>query len=241
MPLDDDWSELLPKAPTPTFQLAPEDLDLEAYVRIAADKAEFDVKHKVPKEVIGAFQQKFVENLTRDLREAPLDGLLKYVLESRGLSVSELRTFVQVLPLPLLKRLLATAVGKTGSGIHLLLALEVDRRERNTRYEMEKLPSGALQLRFNVNGEWLVANLSEMFEVPKEETPAPAPSTLPSQAAAPARPAQNISRSRPFEAALREDVALYPADRQARVPRGRIGPPQDDDDHHDTDLMDDGG
>lgn len=75
----------------------------------------------------------FMEKWYEGMRGQNLAGLLELVLEGQDLSLPELKGFVQALPATMLDRVVQSAVGSTGSGVHLILAMELHMRKRNIR------------------------------------------------------------------------------------------------------------
>lgn len=90
----------------------------------------------------------FMEKWYEGLRGQNLAGLLELVLEGQNLPLPELKGFVQALPVTMLERVVRSAVGSTGSGVHLILAMELHMRQRNiTDYTLDR-EAGRLFIEF---------------------------------------------------------------------------------------------
>lgn len=168
--VDESWADL---SPAGSDVLRGDHLDLIEHIRLAAAKTVADIETRqapVPRDMMDAFEQRFVTHLIGDLRSVPLQGLLKYILEAPGLTSEEISGFLQALPVTMIEKLTATAVGKTCSGVHLLLALELHRRRFGERYQVSKLPAGGLRVVFypaRLNGSPMEVDLNEHFDVPE--------------------------------------------------------------------------
>lgn len=90
----------------------------------------------------------FMEKWYEGMRGQNLAGLLELVLEGQDLPLSELKGFVQALPVSMLERVVRSAVGSSGSGIHLVMAMELHMRQRNiTDYTLDR-EAGRLFIEF---------------------------------------------------------------------------------------------
>ena len=174
--LNEIWGDL-----APAQEKDPISRTLEDHVRAASRSAAEAMGGVAPS---GLYEAHFVTSFLRALRGTSLVGLLKFVLEAPGLRSEDITGFVKALPAVMLRDLVSTAVGKTGSGVHLILALELKRRQEGEIYEITKMPSGTLRVSLfpkRLGGQRMEVDLNETFDVlpdPPEE-PAPPPATAP--------------------------------------------------------------
>jgi hypothetical protein len=158
--MNEIWGDL---APAP--EKDPASRTLEDHVKAASRAAAEALGGVAPS---AFYEAHFVSSLLRTLRGTPLIGLLKFVLEAPGLRSEDITGFVKALPAVMLRDMVTTAVGKTGSGVHLILALELKRRQEGEIYEIAKMPSGTLRVSLfpkRLGGQRMEVDLNETFDI----------------------------------------------------------------------------
>jgi hypothetical protein len=141
--LEDYWSDLQKKQIIQV--VSGRASDLKSQLEMASAKTAFDMtpmlaeyaNRPLDSETLSKMITKTVETFMlkwyEGLRGQNLSGLIELVLEGQDLSVEELRGFMRALPVTLLRRILDSAIGATGTsgtGIHALMAVEMHLRQR---------------------------------------------------------------------------------------------------------------
>lgn len=147
--LQDYWKEIRPKSTI--ILVSGRASDMRSHLEMAAAKASAKLakytndKHShqmITGEVLADVAVQgvalFMEEWNNSLKSQNLAGLIELVLEAQDLSPSEMRGFLQALPLSLIDRMLDSSIG-TVPGVHALVALEKHMRTKSIRdYTLSK-------------------------------------------------------------------------------------------------------
>jgi hypothetical protein len=139
--------------------------DIKSQLLIASEKTGFDLAQKfaqyngqiltaeilakIVAEGVGTFMEKWFEGL----RSQDLSGLIEIVLEGQNhkMTPAEMLGFVHALPISVIEKIVATAIG-SGTGIHALMALEKHRRTGGGPTYVIETISGQVMVRFDHPG-----------------------------------------------------------------------------------------
>jgi hypothetical protein len=149
--LEDDWEDIRRRPESAIVPAHIEPTNFRGQLSFTSEMIKFDMGMR--------FQDKVGENLTPELlneivsttlaaatkkwydviRQTNMSGLIEVILEGQQqrMSPEELGSFLQALPKDLLQRILESEVGDSGTGMHMLLALEMNRRSGGAVYSLK--------------------------------------------------------------------------------------------------------
>lgn len=182
--LEDFWAELR-RSDQVIVPVHNEASNFKGQLLLASETSKFDMRMKFEKRLGEALTQELLLEIVstaidttlkrwyESLRNQDTAGLIEIILEGQKdrMPPQEMTSFLQALPMSLLERVLANAAEETtGTGVHMLLALEKNRRNSGALYSLKSAGGSIIVTWQSPQGE-VEFNLWEKYDLsPKSKT-----------------------------------------------------------------------
>lgn len=175
--LEEFWEDLRRTDDKTIVPVHTEASNFKGQLLLASETTKFDMQMKFGKrdglspellnEIVSVTIDTALKRWYDGIRQQDLAGLIEIVLEGQQnrMTPDELTGFLQALPISLLTRILENAVTETtGTGVHMLLALEKNRRSSGQKYELRSAGGSIFVKWVSPQGE-IEFNLYEKYDL----------------------------------------------------------------------------